>query len=520
MNRSDVPDAAAQELARILLERAGLKSAPDGINGLKLAIAARLEATGGTDPLKYVRMLATGDSEDELRALLPLVTVGKTDFFRDPNQFRALRNRLFPELLQKARREHRQMRIWSAGCATGEEPYSLALLALEHQILHNELDLLATDVNPEAVKAAAAGRFTERRLAPVPEAVRAQHFIERSDGFYASTALRSMIRFAAHNLAADPFPEPAGGGKWDLVLCRNVIIYFDAATTSKVMNGFFDRLAPGGYLFLGYSESLYRIFSGFELVEVEGAFLYRKPEDGRRLAPPPAFGEESTAALRKIIDARRSMQPTRPPRDERTAPPPLTRVVPPPKPKPTPPPRPLASTTPVPTEEPMAQIVAAIDNGEFDRSVELLHEALRRSPGNLALLVTLGNVFTVMGQRDRAREAYQDALVTEPLCPEAHLFLGISSCEVWPDREQDAVRELTRAVFLDPDLALAHYYLGRVAERRGDLAGARRAYRNAISACKARPEKLRLIGHYPDLPSDPQVLSRAAHYALAAVEEL
>lgn len=514
MKRSDIPDEAANELARILQERAGLKSAPDGINGLKLAIAARLEATGGTDPIGYVRALG-GGNEDELRALLPLVTVGKTDFFRDPNQFRALRLRLFPELLQKARRAHRQVRIWSAGCATGEEPYSLAMLAMEQRILHNELDLLATDVNPEAVKAAARGRFSERRLAPVPEAVRAQHFIERADGFYASTALRSMIRFAPHNLAADPFPEPAGGGKWDLVLCRNVIIYFDAATTTKVMSGFFDMLAPGGYLLLGYSESLYRIFSGFELVELEGAFLYRKPLDGRREAPRAPFGEESIAALRKVIDARRSMQPPKPPQAERTAPPPVARVLPPPPARLTPPP----SSTPIPKEEPMAQIVAAIDHGEFDRAVELLHKALQRSPGNLALQVTLGNVYTVMGKRDLAREAYQEALVTEPLCPEAHLFLGISSCEVWPDREQDALRELTRAVFLDPDLALAHYYLGRLAERRGDLAGARRAYRNAISACKARPE-MRLIGHYPDLPSDSHVLSRAAHYALAAVEEL
>ncbi|MFN7134948.1 MAG: CheR family methyltransferase, partial [Myxococcales bacterium] len=328
MNRADIPLEAAHELARILLDRAGLKSAPDGVNGLRLAIAARLDALGANDPLAYVRSLVSGN-EPELRALLPLVTVGKTDFFRDPNQFRALR-KLMPELLQRVRREHRQMRIWSAGCATGEEPYSIALLALELGVLHEELDLLATDVNPSAVASAAQGRFSRKRLAPVPEAQREQYFVERPDAFYASVALRSMIRFATQNLAGDDFPAPAAGGHWDLILCRNVIIYFDGPTTSRVMQRFYDLLAPGAYLFLGYSESLYRLFGGFELVEVEGAFLYRRPMKDQKPSPPRAVGEESVAALRKIIDDRRAQPTVRPPLAERTHPSPVPRVVPPP----------------------------------------------------------------------------------------------------------------------------------------------------------------------------------------------
>src|SRR3954465_4621116 len=119
---------ALDDLAALLNERAGLKILPDAYHGLRLALTARMPALGIADADEYVRRLRQLAGEHELRSLLPLVTVGYTEFFRDPRQFQALEARILPELLLKAQKELRKVSIWSAGCATGEEPYSVAMV--------------------------------------------------------------------------------------------------------------------------------------------------------------------------------------------------------------------------------------------------------------------------------------------------------------------------------------------------------------------------------------------------------
>lgn len=495
--RASAPAEAVRALAKLLSERVGLRPAPENETGLRLALAARLAALGEGEAAAYVRRLQQGDAQ-ELRALLPLVTVGKTEFFRDPAQHRALRGAILPELLAQARSERRALRLWSAGCATGEEPYSLAMLALELGASPEELELLATDVNPAAVAAAASGRFSAKRMRAVPEAL-AQRFW-RADGeeLLAGPALSACVRFQVHNLAADAFPSPERG-LWDLVVCRNVIIYFDALTAGRVVRGFFERLREGGILCLGYSESLFRAGVGFELAEVDGAFLYRRPLECR--PSPAAKGEAGGEA-----GERRSALPARAlPTARPGAAPPLAEL----------PPAELP-----PAREPLAAAAAEIEAGRFEEAVAGLRASLERAPGNLALLITLGNVLTVLRRGEEARAAYEAALAAEPLCREAHLFLGILCFEEGAARDEGAAREIGRALFLDPECALAHYYLGRLHERRADYPAARRAYRNAMEACRAPGARGPLLGYYPDLPEDPAVIGRAAGYALRSVEEI
>ncbi len=275
------PPEVVRALARLLSARVGLRPAPESETGLRLAIAARLTALGEADAAAYLERIQKGDGQ-ELRALLPLVTVGKTEFFRDAVQQQALQRTLLPQLLERARAERRPMRLWSAGCATGEEPYSLAMLALELGAAPGEVELLATDVNPAAVAAAELGRFPAKRMRAVPGALMDRFWCAEHEELSAAPCLRACVRFAVHNLVAEAFPSPEGGA-WDLIACRNVMIYFDAPTAARVVRGFFERLREGGILCLGYSESLFRVSSDFELAEVDGAFVYR-----RRLAPPPS----------------------------------------------------------------------------------------------------------------------------------------------------------------------------------------------------------------------------------------
>ncbi len=284
---TEIDPARLEELAALLRERVGLHVRPDGLPGLRLALQARLEeaAAAAPDAASYLRLLGAPGGDEELRRLLPLVTVGKTGFFRDERQFEALAA-LLPGLLERPRRGGPPAALWSAGCATGEEPYSIAIAAAEAGARPGELELLATDLNPEAVAAAAGGRFDERRTRGLPPPLRERHLEPDGEGWRVGAPLRQLVTaIRTHNLAAAGYPLPAGGG-WDVIFCRNVIIYFDTATTRRVLAQLLAALRPGGYLFLGYSESLFRLFDGFDLTEVAGAFLYRKPEGPPRATVP------------------------------------------------------------------------------------------------------------------------------------------------------------------------------------------------------------------------------------------
>jgi len=499
------PQEHVLALAAILKERVGLHVRPDGHSALRMAVAARLEdpAPPATDADGYLALLRSPAGDEELRRLLPLVTVGKTSFFRDARQFRAL-EAVLPALLSRARAGGRRVGIWSAGCATGEEPYSIAMTAAEAGAGPEDVEILATDVNPEAVACAARGAYEARKVRDVPAPLLSRHFDQEGDRRMVRSSLRGLVSaIRPHNLVSAVFPRPAAPGGWDIVFCRNVIIYFDTTTTQQVLTRFHGALAPGGYLFLGYSESLFRLFEGFELTEVAGAFLYRRSEsDPRVVRTPPARPH--------LVPL-----PVAPPPVQHLS---LPGAVPAPAPAQPEPPAGAPQAEPLlAPQEFLDAAVALFADGRFGAARELLERLMERGGEDLAVRLTLANLYGILRQQDRARRCYQSALALEPLSAEAHLFFGIHLLSV--GQADEAARELSRALFLDPDLALGHYYLGRCRETQRDVQRARLAYRNAVEAYKRRPEGKRqaFLGYYPDLPEDGGAFARAAEYALAAL---
>jgi chemotaxis protein methyltransferase CheR len=580
----NVGNKVLQQLSALLLERAGLKITLDGYHSLRLALSTRMPVLGMSDPEKYLQKLTSASGEEELRALLPLVTVGHTEFFRDAKQFRALEQRVLPEMLARARREMRKVTIWSAGCATGEEPYSLALVMAELGALAVEVDLWATDLNLAAVEAARQGRFATRRaLAIGPE--RLQRFFRPvEDGYEASPILREYIRFDGQNLAAPVFDKVAPASL-DLILCRNVIIYFDLPTIRGLMDRFLGALRPGGLLFLGYSESLFKVYDRFEMIEVEGAFVYRRPLGDRPRPPPPlapmvseprpgspesfalelrqrlqasaeaaaklrATGLAEAAAGRASLDGQaRKSTPTDAPggnplAGRRTGEFPAARQEPP---RPVEPPRravtdrpsgsfaavkvvppasrPVADSGPARPSGPWPQLlppaqrldmaVRKMVQGDFAGAIEGVQRLLVDEPSDLDALLTLGNLYSLTGRINEARDTFGQALQREPLCVEARVFGGVAAMQAGILAE--ARSELSKALFLEPTLAIGHYLLAQVQERTQDFEAARRSYRNAVAQLKypQRP----LAGHYPEMLDSAEAISRAARYALAALEE-
>lgn len=490
----NIERTSLEDVAALLHQKAGLKIGPDGLAGLRLALTARLAALRESSGRAYVHLLRGAQGDAELRALLPLVTVGKTDFFRDERQFDALARTVLPRILTLCRREGRMGRIWSAGCATGEEPYSLSMLLTELGAKDDEVEVIATDLNPAAVERAKLGEFPLRRMAGVSTLRRDRYFEPTREGFRVRPELSRRVRISVHNLANPLWGDLGIPRGIDLILCRNVIIYFGIETIRRVMDRFHDVLRPDGFLFLGYSESLFKVYDRFRMVEVDGAYVYRPAG----AVPPAVVAPAPVVAVKPTYswDRRQVLSPPLP--------------VPP---APTPPtaPTPLLARAP---DDRIREVTREIELGGFVTAREKLERWLAQDPDQLGALLTLGNLFGLTGEPSRAKECFERVLTREPLCADAHVFGALALFQA--GLLDDARTELTRALFLEPTLALAHYLLAQVLERVGDMAGARRGYRNAIS--QLRSAQRPLAGYYPDSP-EPDAIGRAARYALAALEE-
>ena len=214
--------------------------------------------------------------------ILAQLTNGETYFFRNTPQFEALRQHILPELIQR-RRATRHLRIWSAGCATGEEPYSIAMTLADLLPKDNpwQVSILATDINPQFLARARDGLYGSWSFRETPEAVRERFFTPEQKRWRLHPSIRRMVTFARLNLVEPCFPAILNGTyAQDLILCRNVTIYFDEATTHQLIERFHSTLLPGGWLIVGHAEPQASANQRFELHNFPQTVVYRKHQCG------------------------------------------------------------------------------------------------------------------------------------------------------------------------------------------------------------------------------------------------
>ncbi len=254
---------------------------------LRAASLLAREHTGGDVDALLERLDGPG-SHALLQRLAEAMTVGESYFFRDPVHFDLLRHELLPEILWR-RREQRTLRMWSAACATGEEPYSLAILL--HQLLP-EADrwtwrLLGTDVDRQALAQAREGRYRPWSLRQTPPEVVRAYFDVQENIYRLREPVRGWVTFQHLNLAADRYPDPGRGlADFDLILCRNVLIYFDPETAHRVVQRLYDCLAEGGWLLVSAVEAMPGYYHRFQRIRLGGATVYRRPGPGEGPSPP------------------------------------------------------------------------------------------------------------------------------------------------------------------------------------------------------------------------------------------
>jgi len=231
-------------------------------------LSRRLRALGldtFTQYYQYVTENPAGSSEVE--NLINRITTNKTDFFREMHHFDFLKNEVLPAVIAGGESTgHRRLRIWSAGCSTGEEPYSIAIIVSEVFKNHRgwDIKILATDLDTEVLQHASRGHYATQTLIPVPAEYLAKYFVRSTDGYIVSDTLKYMVAFRKLNFMNANFPMK---NPFDIIFCRNVIIYFDQPTKIDLMNKFHAHLKPQGLIFIGHSESLMSMKDKFKYIK-------------------------------------------------------------------------------------------------------------------------------------------------------------------------------------------------------------------------------------------------------------
>jgi chemotaxis protein methyltransferase CheR len=275
------PDPELVRIRDLVYHTAGIFHPDNKLRLLLDRCGRRMKALKSPSLHDYLECLTTKPSRQaELVALLNEITIGETCFFRNQPQLDAFRQVVIPKVLEaKSTFPLRRLRIWSAGCSTGEEPYTLSMMMLEeaHGRLKDwTIEILATDLNERSLahaKNAIYGTYSTRNLTP---AYRQKYFTPAAEQLQVQPAVRNSIAFSRLNLSEDARMAFMKG--LDIVFCCNVLIYFDLVSKRRVIQHFYNNLLPHGYLFMGHSESLYGVSEDFRLVHLPGATAYIKGE--------------------------------------------------------------------------------------------------------------------------------------------------------------------------------------------------------------------------------------------------
>ncbi|MDR3303492.1 MAG: protein-glutamate O-methyltransferase CheR [Treponema sp.] len=262
-------DADFEQYRVLIYNESGIHFTPTNRPILESRLRERLRDKQVDSVRTYLSTISK--DKTEFRDFLDSITTNLTRFFRNQGHFDALEKFVIPELLKMKGSFNNTLHIWCAGCSTGEEPYSIAMLLSEKLPQPWRFEIVASDISLKCLMTAKEGFYADSRIVGIPDAYLAKYCEKVTGGYKMKPTLMSHIRFDYHNLKND-----SGHRNLDLVFCRNVIIYFDEIAQTEVINRFWNSMGAKSFLFIGHSESLFGMDTKFEFVKTEWATLYRK----------------------------------------------------------------------------------------------------------------------------------------------------------------------------------------------------------------------------------------------------
>ena len=414
-------------------------------------------------------------TRSQIEILASHLTIGETYFFRESAAFQTLEEYILPELVRQRRGNNQQLRIWTAGCASGEEPYSVAILL--QKVIRNiddwNISVLATDINPQALKTARLGIYNNWSFRDCPVTVKDKYFTLRKNGqSEISPEIRRMVTFVYHNLALDPYPSLANNtNAMDVILCRNVLMYFNRDAADMVLSNFNKCLVEGGWLMVSPCDIPQGSNPGLRHISHSGAILYRK--DGQlssdvqaaisgetRFYPltenPPVVFESFLPVL--TGNAAETNIPTETPVPMEVHKEKLKHEL--------------------PLESPYQQALTFFKQGSYARAEKVIGSVLKKNV-DAKMMILSARICANQGLLEAALLQCQKSIELDKSNPSSRYLLANIMQEL--GRVQEATMALKQTIYLDPNFVLAYFTMGNLALKQGDTRKSLKHFENALA---------------------------------------
>lgn len=434
MPHRSLPSIAWGQVSAFVAESIGLHFPEPRWPDLERGLAAAAAESGLSTHDFAHRAASHRLTKKQLQALVGHLTIGETYFFRDKAVFDALADRILPEIVASRRPGPRRLRLWSAACCTGEEAYSLAI-ALQQgvpDLATWDASILATDLNSRFLETAIKGVYGEWSFRSAPSGLKKRCFRSAAPHRYEILPeIKQRVHFAQLNLIEEPFPFPGWEAEsFDIIFCRNVLMYFTPEQTQNVVRRLYDVLSDGGWLVVSPSEASRALFRQFTPVNFPGVTVFRKESAKRRKAEAPVE-HLPLPFWPATLELSASKTPTSPADSASKAP--------------------RASKAIRPTDKPSAKARALADAGQLEDALQCCAQWIAE----------------------------------EKLSPSAHYLQGVILQGL--GRLDEARRSLQRAVYVDPDFVIGHFALGTLARDAGRAAAAEKQFRHAERLLRRLP---------------------------------
>lgn len=458
-----LPDTLLSQLSEFVTAQMGLYFPRERWRDLERGMGSAAQEFGFKDAESCIPWLVSSPlTKDQIEVLASQLTVGEAYFFREEKSFQILAEHIFPELIRSRRESEQRLRIWSAGCCTGEEPYSIAMLLdrLLPDIKNWRITILATDINPRFLQKASEGVYREWSFRSTPQWIKEKYFTRKKAGhFEILPNLRKMVSFAYLNLAEDAYPSLLNNtNAIDVIFCRNVLMYFTPAHAQKVIQHLYRSLVDGGWLMVSPSEASQVLYAQFVTVNFPDAILYQKPRVGETDAPVPHLTEAIPRSL--ISDSPTLRFPDSPTRGKVEE-----------------------HKTAEPQQTPYEEALALYEQGRYAEGAEKLVELFSHDPANSKAIALLARAYANQGKLAEALEWCEKALTADKLNAGYHYLRATILQE--QGAVDEAMTSLKRALYLDRNFVLAHFVLGNLMLRQGKFREAKKHFENALALLPA-----------------------------------
>lgn len=446
---SSVPERLLARFSEYITAHMGLHFPRKRWSSLEQGICRASKEFGFSDAESCISWIMSYPlTREQIETLSSFLTVGETYFWREYKTIVALETDIIPELVRTRPAGERHLRIWSAGCSSGEEPYSIAILldGMGKMLREWNITIIATDINTRALLKATEGIYREWSFRNVPPWFKEKYFTSTANGCYELIPrIRSMVDFSYLNLAEDTYPSLATNtNAMDVIFCRNVLMYLTPEVANRVVERFNNSLVDGGWLVVSPAEVPHVQHSGFRMVGFTDAILYRKQEPEATAVSGIAFQVSSSG-----------VQPER-------------------RPLPLPPP-----VAPPPPPSPYEAAFSLYESGAYDEAAERLSSHLAEKEGDARALALMCRIRANQGKLAEALELSEHAIAADRQSAGLHYLRAVILQE--QGTNDQAAASLKRALYLSPDFVLAHFALGNLSLREGKPKESKRHFDNALS---------------------------------------